>query len=198
MRTSPPLGLRERKKLKLRRSVQREALRLFADRGYEDTTVEQIADAADISTTTFYRYFPTKEDVVLDDDYDPIVEQVIGSGDDEEPLLTTVRRAIAAVAAAVEADRDAALARLKLLASVPALKARQGAEGRKTLDFFIRLFSARSGRPVGDYRLRVTTAAFVAAQLEAARCWADADGAESLGQLMDDAVTLVEPLIAAL
>lgn len=198
MRTSPPLGLRERKKLKLRRSVQREALRLFADRGYEDTTVEQIADAADISTTTFYRYFPTKEDVVLDDDYDPIVEQVIGSGDDEEPLVTTVRRAIAAVAAAVEADRDAALARLKLLASVPALKARQGAEGRKTLDFFIRLFSARSGRPVGDYRLRVTTAAFVAAQLEAARCWADADGAESLGQLMDDAVTLVEPLIAAL
>ena len=156
MRTSPPLGLRERKKLKLRRSVQREALRLFADRGYEDTTVEQIADAADISTTTFYRYFPTKEDVVLDDDYDPIVEQVIGSGDDEEPLVTTVRRAIAAVAAAVEADRDAALARLKLLASVPALKARQGAEGRKTLDFFIRLFSARSGRPVGDYRLRVT------------------------------------------
>ena len=198
MRTSPPLGRRERKKLKLRRSVQREALRLFADRGYEDTTVEQIADAADISTTTFYRYFPTKEDVVLDDDYDPIVEQVIGSGDDPEPLLTTVRRAIAAVAAAVEADRDAALARLKLLASVPALKARQGAEGRKTLDFFIRLFSARSGRPVGDYRLRVTTAAFVAAQLEAARCWADADGAESLGQLMDDAVTLVEPLIAAL
>ena len=81
---------------------------------------------------------------------------------------------------------------------VPARKARQGAEGRKTLDVFIRLVSARSGRPVGDYRLRVTTAAFVAAQLEAARCWADADGAESLGQLMDDAVTLVEPLIAAL
>ena len=198
MRTSPPLGLRERKKLKLRRSVQREALRLFADRGYEDTTVEQIADAADISTTTFYRYFPTKEDVVLDDDYDPIAEQIIAAGGDDEPLVTTVRKAIAAVAAAVEADRDAALARLKLLASVPALKARQGAEGRKTLDFFIRLFSARSGRPVGDYRLRVTTAAFVAAQLEAARCWADADGAESLGQLMDDAVTLVEPLIAAL
>ena len=115
----------------MRRSVQREALRLFADQGYEDTTVEQIADAADISTTTFYRYFPTKEDVVLDDDYDPIVEQIIGSGDDEEPLVTTVRTAIAAVAAAVEVERDAALARLKLLASVPALRARQGAEGPK-------------------------------------------------------------------
>ena len=196
--TSPPLGLRERKKIKLRRSVQREALRLFAEQGYEDTTVEQIADAADISTTTFYRYFPTKEDVVLDDDYDPIVEHIIGSGIDDEPLVTTVRTAIAAVAAAVEVDRDAALARLKLLASVPALRARQGADGRKTFDFYIRLFSARSGRSAGDYRLRVTTAAFAAAQLEAARCWADADGAESLRRLMDDAVTLLEPLIAAL
>jgi len=197
LRTSPPLGLRERKKIKLRRSVQREALRLFADHGYENTTVEQIADAADISTTTFYRYFPTKEDVVLDDDYDPIIEQIIG-GDNEEPLVETVRRAIAAVAAAVEVDQDAAITRLKLLASVPALRARQGAEGRKTFDFFIRLFSTRSGRPAGDYQLRVTTAAFVAAQLEAARYWADDDGAEPLSQMMDDAVTLVEPLITGL
>jgi AcrR family transcriptional regulator len=75
--TSPRLGLRERKKVKLRRSAQREALRLFAEQGYEATTVEEIADAADISTSTFYRYFPTQEDVVLDDEYDPIVEQII-------------------------------------------------------------------------------------------------------------------------
>jgi AcrR family transcriptional regulator len=196
--TSPPLGLRERKKIKLRRSVQREALRLFAEQGYEDTTVEQIADASDISTTTFYRYFPTKEDVVLDDEYDPIAEQIIGSSDADEPLVTTVRAAIAAVAAAVEAERDAALSRLKLIASVPALRARQGAEGRKAFEFYLRLFSARSGRPVDDYALRVTTAAFTAAQLEAARCWADADGAASLGRVLDDTVTLVEPLIAAL
>lgn len=198
MGTNPSLGLRERKKVKLRRSVQREALRLFAEHGYEDTTVDQIAEAAEISTTTFYRYFPTKEDVVLDDDYNPIAEHILGSGDDDESMVTTVRRAIAALAAAVEADRDAALARLQLIASVPALKARQGAEGRKSLDFYIQLFSTRSGRPVDEYHLRVTTAAFTAAQLEAARYWADADGTDSLAQLMDDAVTLVEPLIAAL
>ena len=87
---------------------------------------------------------------------------------------------------------------MKLLASVPARKARQGAEGRKTFDFNIRLFAVRSGRPTGDFQLRVTTAAFAAAQLEAARCWADTDGADSLARLMDDAVILVEPLIAAL
>jgi AcrR family transcriptional regulator len=195
---SPRLGLRERKKIKLRRSAQREALRLFAEQGYEATTVEEIADAADISTSTFYRYFPTKEDVVLDDEYDPIVEQVIGSGDDNQPLVTTVRVAIAALAAAVELERDAALARLKLFASVPALRARQGAEGRKTFDLYLQLFSDRSGRPIDDYQLRVTTAAFVAALLEAARCWGDADGRDSLAKLLDGAVTLIEPLIAAL
>jgi AcrR family transcriptional regulator len=196
--TSPPLGLRERKKIKLRRSVQSEALRLFAEQGYEDTTVEQIADAADISTTTFYRYFPTKEDVVLDDEYDPLLEHMLGGGNEEEPLVTTLRAAIAAVAAAVEEDPDRALARLKLLSTVPALRARRGAEGRKTVEFYSRVFSERSGRPPGDCRLRLTTAVFIAAQLEAARCWADADGTESLVQLMDDAVTIVEPLIAAL
>jgi AcrR family transcriptional regulator len=194
---SRPLGLRERKKIKLRRSVQQEALRLFAEQGYEETTVEQIADAADISTTTFYRYFPTKEDVVLDDAFDPIFEQIAG-GTEHEPLVTTVRAAIAAVAAAAEQERDTTLARLQLLASVPALRARKGAEGRKTFDLFLRVFSARSGRPADDYRLRVTTAAFVAAQLEAARCWGDAGGSPSLATLLDEAVTLVEPLIDAL
>ena len=199
MPTSPALGLRERKKIKLRRSVQREALRLFAEQGYDETTVEQIADAADISTTTFYRYFPTKEDVVLDDDYDPIlVEHIIGSDDENVPLIATVRSTIAALAVAVETDRDTALARLKLISSVPALRARRGGEGRKNPDFFIRLFSARSGRSIDDYQLRITAAAFAAAQLEAGRIWADTDGTKSLSKLMNDAVTYVEPLIAAL
>jgi AcrR family transcriptional regulator len=63
--TDPPQGLRERKKHKLRRTIQASALRLFETQGYERTTVEQIAAAAEISTTTFYRYFPTREDVVL-------------------------------------------------------------------------------------------------------------------------------------
>lgn len=192
------LGLRERKKITVRRTVARAGLRLFIEHGYDNTTVEQIADVAEVSVTTFYRYFPTKEDVVFDDDYDPIVEQIIARSDAAEPMMTTVRAAVAAVAAAVETDRDCALARLNLVASVSSLNARHGNEGRKSLNFYCRLFSARSSRPVSDYQLRVTTAAFAAGQLEAVRYWADADGAESLVQLMDEALSLVEPLIAAL
>ena len=68
----PALGLRERKKAKTRAAIQRHALRLFREQGYEATTVEQIAEAAEVSPSTFFRYFRTKEEVALYDDLDPL------------------------------------------------------------------------------------------------------------------------------
>jgi len=67
----PKAGLRERKKPMTRAEIQRQALRLFRERGYEATTVAQIAEAPEVSESTFFRYFPTKEDVVLWDELDP-------------------------------------------------------------------------------------------------------------------------------
>src|SRR5690606_7539673 len=99
-------GLRERKKAKTREAILREALRLFRERGYHATTVEQIAEAAEISPATFFRYFPAKEDLVRLDRFPPLVEALA-----EQPPgrpVTVLRGAFRAAFASLSAEEIAA------------------------------------------------------------------------------------------
>src|SRR6202161_1974798 len=98
--TNPPPGLRERKKIKLRRAIQTAALRLFETQGYEHTTVEQIAEAAETPPP-------------------PLSEPPPPPHPAGEPLTAPIRAAMAAVVAAAEADRDLTLARMRLVAAGP-------------------------------------------------------------------------------
>ena len=90
-----PAGLRERKKAKTRAAIREHALRLFREQGYGGTTVEQIAEAAEVSPATFYRYFPTKEDVVLQDDLDVLTFGSFEAQPAELSPLAAVRAAMA-------------------------------------------------------------------------------------------------------
>jgi AcrR family transcriptional regulator len=194
----PPPGLRERKKIKLRRAIQTEALRLFETRGYEHTTVEQIAEAAETSTTTFYRYFPAKEDVVLDNDASPLFEATVATQPAGEPLTATIRAAMAGVVDAAEADRDLTLARMRLIATVPALEARYAGEERRTIDLLARLLASRTGRPADDYQLELVAFVLAGVLFTASRRWVAEQGATPLAVLVDQAITTIEPLLAAL
>jgi AcrR family transcriptional regulator len=120
----PKAGLRERKKARTRAEIQRQALRLFGERGYEATTVAQIADAAEVSESTFFRYFPTKEDVVLWDEFDPLVFEAFKEQPPELSIVRALREAIREAMAWASAEERAGLrGRVDLLLGVPPLRA---------------------------------------------------------------------------
>ena len=118
-------GLRERKKQKTRWAIQEHALRLFAEQGYEATTVDQIAAAAEISPSTFFRYFPTKEDLVVEDEYDAVfIEGMRALPPESRRWRRCGRSCTTAFDQMADADRAKVLARSKMALAVPALRAR--------------------------------------------------------------------------
>jgi AcrR family transcriptional regulator len=176
---------RERKKTETRRTLQAHALRLFAEQGYDATTVEQIAAAAGVSHMTFFRHFPTKEDVVAEDGYDPMIEDLIRSRPREEPPVVRVHAALReGLARVYAADRDALLARTRLMARTPALRARLLAGNQATQALLER---ALSDGGVPSLETRVVAAACLATMVTAVLAWADQDGVEELPDLVDQA-----------
>jgi AcrR family transcriptional regulator len=121
--------LRERKKRRTRQALVEAAYRLFDTRGYDETTVSAVAAAADVSPATFYLHFPAKEDVLFAggrDLLDVAVAAVAGRATGEPPRAALVR-AIRAAVTASDGDRDPRgdlePVRLRLITSVPALRA---------------------------------------------------------------------------
>lgn len=161
-------GLRERKKAKTRASIQAHALRLFAEQGYHGTTVEQIADAAEVSPSTFFRYFPTKEDVVLYDQFDPrLIEAFLAQPAELRPVRA-VRRAMRQVyeqAPSEEMTRE--FQRHELARSVPELRARMLDSFVSGLEMFSDALAERTGRPTDDIAVRTLSGAIIGTGLVA-------------------------------
>jgi len=185
-------GLRERKKQKTRESIQREAMRLFGKQGYEETTVEQIAAAVEVSPSTFFNYFPSKEDGVLYDAYDPVIATLLLERPANEPLSVAIRAVLEAMGDVFERDREIILARAKLWIEVPVLRARLWEELEKAQAFMSALIAQRSGRDMDDFEIRVTVMIVVVAAFEAMREWVRQDGKGSFVDLVNRALNLVD------
>ena len=186
------VGLRERKKARTRDTIQRQALRLFLAKGYETTTVEEIAAAAEVSHMTFFRYFPTKEDVVFADEYDALLTDRIAGRPANEPAVEAVRRALLEGLSLVYAEaREELLVRTRLIASTPALRARLWEQQLGTANVFAGALVARSGHPGLTFETRVVAAACAAAATTAVLAWADEDGRAELPDLMDRAFAAI-------
>src|SRR5262245_56642541 len=155
--------LRERKRTRTRLMIQTEALRLFAEKGYTQTTVEEIADAAAISPRTFFRYFASKEDVVLWDEYDPLALELLEARPDNEALVEGVGGIIReTLGARYPRDPERLLIRLRLAATVPEVHARFLDAQTQGIEDLAELLAAKRGAPVDLLTLRVAAAAMLA------------------------------------
>ncbi len=180
-------GLRELKKQRTRAAIQQAALRLISEQGYESTTCEQIAAAAEVSPATFFRYFPTKEDVVVADDYDPMITAAVAARPAREGPLLAVRRGLATTLALVPADEMGTVrSRTELMLSVPALRARVHEQTVSSRGAFAEALAPRMGRPVDDLEVQAFAAACAAALALAVERWAR-DGGD-LAPLVDRAL----------
>jgi AcrR family transcriptional regulator len=150
------LGLRERKKIRTRDTIRRETLRLIDENGYANTTVEQIADAADISPSTFFRYFPSKESVLITDDLDQVTIQALAQQPYDLPSMQAFRRALEVTLATVsEAEWRFERTRQRVVFSIPELKTAQFDLYHRTLAFLAAAECHRIGRDADDFEVRI-------------------------------------------
>jgi AcrR family transcriptional regulator len=193
-KTITPLAgsLRERKKLKTRESIQREAMRLIQEQGYDKTTIEQIAAAVDVSPSTFFNYFPSKEDVVLYDAYDPMIGKLLLERPADEPIGLAIRNVLEEMAGIFERDREIILARARLWLDEPSLRARLWEELERGQVFMTGLIAQRSGRNADDFEIRVSVMVIIMAAMEAMREWVRHDGKGSFVVTVRRALDLVD------
>ncbi|MER7806570.1 TetR family transcriptional regulator [Streptomyces sp900116325] len=200
-RTSPPTsveaqprpGLRERKKLKTRTAIRRSTYRLIAEQGYDATTIEQIAEAAEVSPSTVFRYFATKEDIVLTDEYDPLLEAEIRKRPADEPPLRSVRFVVTeALAALLATEEEEVRRRTRLMVEVPAIRARMSEAMSDTAKGLARVLADRSGRGADDLEVRVFVAAVLGALREVTLHWGEHGQKGDLIAMVDQALDTLE------
>jgi len=187
-----PGGLRERKKAKSRAVIQQQAMRLFTEKGYEATTVEQIADAAEVSPSTFFRYFPMKEDVVLYDSLDPILLEAMRTQPAELSPIQAMRATYRSIfSQLLPEEQEMMWQRGNLIRSTPELRARMLDDLAHTIQLIGEIVAARVGRPADDFGVRTFSGAVIGAAMAAWLMSPDIRPGKAF-QMIDDALALLE------
>ncbi|HEY5857348.1 MAG TPA: TetR family transcriptional regulator [Aldersonia sp.] len=162
-------GLRERKKARTRATIRSVAFRLFREQGYAETTIEQIADEAEVSPSTFFRYFPTKEALVLADDLDPPMIAAFERQPADVTVFDALRNAFGQVYGNlspedIEFERE----RQRLAFSVPDLKRAAMQQMLDSIDLAAALVAHHTGRAEDDFEVRALAGAIIGAIIGAA------------------------------
>jgi AcrR family transcriptional regulator len=160
---TPPakLGLRERKKQQTRDTIARAALRLFAERGYDETTLAEIAEAADVAPRTIFAYFESKEDILLCEEGNFLAE--LKRKLDERPAGTTTVDAIREFLAGIKTVDDDANLRKQIISANPALQMKMRGRHAELEPMLAESIAKDLGSEPGDIRPLLIAASITAA-----------------------------------
>lgn len=167
-------------------ALTRAALSLFAERGYDATATAEIAAHAGVSEMTLFRHFPTKEALLLADQFDPSMAEAVRARPADESLMRAlaegIRQAWTHVGAA---DAELLRDRLRIIAEAPKLR---GAIARNNEDTVVALEHALTDRGAFEEQARVAATAVIAGLSVALLDWAGSEHTEldaALGSALD-------------
>src|ERR1700722_18266982 len=190
-RGTPAPGLRNRMREAMRAEVVETAFRLFAEQGFERTTVDQIAAEAGLSRTTFYSYFGTNEDVVLshlEGLGHQMSEALAGRPDTEDPWQS-LRRAFGVITEGIDQTPGHALALMRMLQETPSLRARHWEKQLAWQSLLVPKIARRlAGGAAADLRPRALAGSALACLDAATDAWTAGDGEVPLPALLDQAM----------
>ncbi|MHA6531761.1 acyl-CoA-like ligand-binding transcription factor [Paenibacillus sp. BAC0078] len=173
-------------------SIQMHALRLFRELGYKATTVEQIAEAAEISYSTFFRYFSSKEDVLIIDNYDPLLISSFESQPAELSPLQALRNAmLSGVKEMTPGELATMRERNELVMSVPELRAAMLNNMLSMMDLIIDMTCKRTGRQREDIAVRTFAGAIIGVNISVMLHYAEHAEAD-FSTLLEEALSKLE------
>ncbi|MER5647415.1 TetR family transcriptional regulator [Streptosporangium sp. NPDC002524] len=187
-------GLRERTRQAMRDELAKLALRMFADRGFDETTVDDIARAAGMSKRTFFRYFPSKEDVIfggVDDLGEQVAEEIRARPAGEDPW-ESLRVVLGRWERRIHASQRE-LADLRLIESTPSLRARTHQRRDRLRQQVADALRGRPGSGLDAFTADLLTNAAGAALDTVSREWLRSDGTADRAALVDRAFALLKP-----
>lgn len=185
------IGLRERKKERTRAELTDAAFRLFAERGFDETTVEDIVDQVEVSPRTFFRYFDSKEDVVIGffDDMGLELRAMLEARPAGEPPFQALRGALGSLIDLYEERAERVMAAKRLAHETPAIRARLLDKHARWENWVTEVLCDRLGEPgQDDPHVRLIAAVALAAYGTAVNSWCTVEGRQDLHALVEDAL----------
>ncbi|MCA1844193.1 MAG: TetR family transcriptional regulator [Actinobacteria bacterium] len=192
---APVEGLRERHRRRTAADLEEAALALFCEKGFDAVTIDDIAASADVSRRTFFRYYASKEDVILSDHPKRLDElaAALNRRPADEPALAALRHAIISLAEGYEEQRDHMLRRFRLVTTTPALEARSLCLQRNWETSVTAMLADRMGVDgAEDLRPGVVAATTMAAMRIATANWLAEGGEGDLPKIVADALDLLD------